>query len=936
MLNWNEIRAQAVAFAREWAGQTSEVGEYQSFWNEFFEVYGIRRRTVARYQEKVNLIGERHRGFIDLFWPGTLIVEHKSGGKNLDSAYQQAGSYFDALPEVDRPRYIVVTDYARIRFYDLEADGGVFQEEFELKEFPKKIKLFSFIPGFRVRTYREENPISVKAVQAIGKLYEAIRITNYPREAIDKLLTRLVFCFFADDTGIFNSDFFRNYLEERTKEDGSDIGAHLSLIFQILNTPPAQRQTNFDEDLASLEYVNGGLFAAPLPALFGTRGIRDAIIAAVQFDWSVISPAIFGSMFQSVMDDRARHDLGAHYTSEKNILKVLSGLFLDDLERELRTVGNNTTKLNTLWEKLAKITLLDPACGCGNFLVIAYRELRRIELEIIKRLHKDRTARVDAGQGVLLMEIDLSKLSKLSVERMFGIELESFPSQIAQLSLWLTDHMTNVQLGDYFGEPLRKLPLIEQPHIMQGNALKIDWRLLVSEEKLTYIVGNPPFIGSKVMADEQRAEIVSLFGDKSGGGVLDYVSGWYLKAAQYIQGTAISCAFVSTNSITQGEQVGILWHEMMGRYRVHINFAHRTFKWTNEAPGKAAVYCVVIGFGCQPGETLKIYEYEDIRGEPHEIIASHINPYLVDAPDVFLERRRAPLGIIPEIGIGNKPIDGGMYLFSAAEKLKFLHLEPRAEKFFKRWIGSEEFLNGIERWCLWVGDARPDEIRSLPEVMRRINAVRQYRALSKSEPTRRLAEKPTHFHVENIPDGDYLVIPKVSSERRQYIPIGFMGKDTLAGDAVFIVSGAGLYHFGVLESRMHMAWMRTVAGRLKSDYRYSKDIVYNSFPWPENPLMDKKEAVENAAQAVLDARAKFTSSTLADLYDPNTMPKELLDAHHNLDRAVDACYGKRDFKTEPERLEFLFGLYKAYLGKEEHPGSKSKPTKRPSPRRTIS
>ena len=921
-VNWRDIQDKAVVFAHEWKDAKDEDKWAKAFWVRFFDVFGVRERSLGIFEERVKLLSGSD-GKIDFFAPNRFLVEHKSKGKDLDSAFLQAANYMDALSEDEKPRYIIVSDFERFRIFDLEAPKQEREIEFALADLPPHVQKFAFLTDEKVQEYKEEDPINVRAVRAIGKLYEALKISHYvsqdDADVISKLLTRLVFCFFADDTGIFNRNDLRRYLEDNTKADGSDIGAHLGQIFYVLNTPEDGRQDTMQGALKALPYVNGGLFKEPLPAVFGSRDIRDTLMKCVEFNWSRISPAIFGSMFQSVLNEKERHDLGAHYTSEENILKVINGLFLDEIKDELEAAKTNHEKLNALWEKIAAITILDPACGCGNFLVIAYRELRRIELEIIKKLYKDSVKKVDEGHITLPMEVDIKKLSKLSVERMYGIEIEAFPAEIAKLSLWLMDHIMNVELGTYFGKPFRKLPLTEQPHIAQGNALSMDWEQVVPKNKLTYILGNPPFIGSKIMSDEQRAEIAELFG--KGGGVLDYVSGWYLKAAQYIQGTNISVAFVSTNSITQGEQVGILWKEMIEKYGVHINFAHRTFKWNNEAPGKAAVYCVIVGFAQFEVKQPKLYSYEDIRKAAHESFVKQIDAYLVDAPNVFIESRSKPISDVPEIGIGNKPIDGGMYLFTTEEKVEFLRKEPKAEKFFRRWIGSDEFLNGWERWCLWLGDARPEELHEMPEVMRRIEAVRQSRLMSKSAPTRKLADTPTRFHVENIPTDNYLVIPEVSSERRRYIPIGFEKPDTLASNLLKVMPHATLYHFGVLESAMHMNWMRAVCGRLESRYRYSKDIVYNNFPWPENPSEDKKREVEEAAQAVLDARAAHPAATLADLYDPNTMPADLLKAHHRLDRAVDACYdppsrkasegqGKKGFKSEPERLEFLFERYK--------------------------
>ena len=915
MLSWNEIRDRAVNFSREWAGETRETGEYQSFWNDFFEVFGIRRRSVALYQNKVGLLAGR-RGYIDLFWPGTLLVEHKSAGEDLDAAFTQASDYFDGLKEEQRPRFVIVTDYRRIRFYDFEGEDGIEKHEFSLSEFSKHIRLFAFIAGYEIRTYKDEDPVNAKAVRAIAKLYDELAGSNYPPEAIPNLLTRMVFCFFADDTGIFNRDTFKTYLEYMTKDDGSDIGAHLSIIFQILDTPPEKRQSTIDEDLRGLPYVDGGLFSGYLPAIFGKKDIRRTLIACTEFDWSRVSPAIFGSMFQSVMSDESRHDVGAHYTSEKNILKVISGLFLDDLQKELKDAGNNHAKLNALWEKIARLTLLDPACGCGNFLVIAYRELRKLEFEIIKRLHRKGVERIEAHQVLLPGDFDVMRASKLSIERMYGIEILPFPAEIARLSLWLTDHMANMELGDFFGKPFAKLPLTEQPHIIQGNALRLDWEEIVPKEKLTFILGNPPFIGSRVMDKEQKEDVHNVFGKLREVGFLDYVTAWYMKAARYIQETKIKCAFVSTNSISQGEQVGILW-EALKPFNIRIHFAHRTFKWSNEAPGKAAVYCVIIGFANFLPDKPRIYEYEDIRGEPHEIEVTGINPYLIAGPSaVIIRNRQKPICKVPEMSFGNMPRDGGILILDEEELKILLQRNPQAEKFLRLYVGAWEFLHGEKRWCLWLGDAKPYEGAKMSEGGRRPLAGGGVRFIRKAVSTRKMAETPGLFAQRTQPKTDYILVPRVSSENRRYVPMGFFSPDVIVSDSCLSIPGAALYHFGVLESEMHMTWMRAVCGRLESRYRYSKDLVYNNFPWPEQITDAQKKSVEKAAEEVLDIRKKFSNATLADLYDPETTPKILLDAHHALDRAVDACYGKRAFKSEAGRMEFLFGMYQDIIRKQ--------------------
>ena len=913
MVNWRDIQDKAVAFAHEWQDVKDEDKWAKAFWVRFFDIFGIRERTLGIFEERVKLLSGGS-GKIDFFAPNRFIIEHKTRGKDLDSAFLQAADYMDALSEDEKPRYIVVSDFARFRIYDLEAPRNTRESEFSLSELSNNIQSFPFLTDEEVREYKEEDPINVRAVRAIGKLYDALKESNYDPTPLPQLLTHLVFCFFADDTDIFDPNSLRRYLEENTKPDGPDIGAHLGLIFDVLNTPEGKRQSTMPDALKALPYVNGGMFAKPLPAVFGTRAIRDTLMKCMEFNWSRISPAIFGSMFQSVMDEKQRHDLGAHYTSETNILKVINGLFLEDLKSELKA-ATNQEKLNALWNKISAITLLDPACGCGNFLVIAYRELRHIELEIIKRVHKRGTAKVDAGHAVLPMNIDVSKISRLSIERMYGIEIEAFPAEVARLSLWLMDHMMNIELGTYFGKPFKKIPITEQPHIIQGNALRTDWETVVPKNKLTHILGNPPFLGSRVMDKEQKEEMHDVFGELREVGFLDYVTAWYMKAAKLIHGTRIQCAFVSTNSISQGEQAGILW-EALKAYDISIHFAHRTFRWSNEATGKAAVYCVVIGFASFPTKKPRLYDYKDIKGESHEIPATEINPYLIAASaDVIIRSRQKPLCDVPDMSFGNMPRDNGMLLLNQAEKNALLSKEPDAEKFVRPFMSAQEFLHGENRYCLWLVDAKPEELQAMPEVMRRIEAVKTFRSISVAESTRKMAATPYLFAQRTQPSKDYVLVPRHSSENRMYVPMGFFSKDSIVADSCMAVGAATLYHFGVLESEMHMAWMRAVCGRLESRYRYSKDIVYNNFSWPEKPTVEQERGVEKAAQAVLDVRKKYPTATLADLYDPNTMPVDLLKAHHTLDRAVDACYGKQKFTSEPERLEFLFERYKELASK---------------------
>jgi hypothetical protein len=923
-LGLHEIRARAAGFAQEWADATEERAEAQSFWNEFFEVFGVKRRRVAVFERAVERLGKDAKGRIDVFWPGQLIAEHKSGGRNLDDAFKQAMDYLlsASIKEEEQPRYVIVSDFQKMRLYDLDVNANDFLE-FPLNDLPKHVKKLGFIAGRHEVVFKDEDPINVKAANKVGQLHKALADSGFNGHPLEVLLVRLVFCFFADDTRIFENDTFRLYLTSHTREDGTDVGAHLNLLFQVLNSPKKKRQSNLDDDLKELPCIDGHLFEEKIDVPIFTSEMRTLLLDCASFDWSLVSPAIFGSMFQSVMDEKVRHDLGAHYTSEKNILKVIGPLFLDDLRTELDEAGRNKRKLETLHDKLGKLKFLDPACGCGNFLVVTYRELRRMEIELLKRLY----VREDdnATQSTML---NMGVLSRIDVDCMYGIEIEEFPARIAELALWLTDHQMNTELGDVFGVYYARLPLSKRPNIHQDNALKLDWGSVVPKEQLSYIFGNPPFIGSKIMSDEQRVELATISEGVNNAGVLDYVTGWYLKAAKYIHVTNIEVAFVSTNSITQGEQVAILWNELLGRYGVSIKFAHRTFKWTNEARGKAAVFCVIIGFSFVNKTPKTIFEYDDVRSEPHRIVAKNINPYLVDAANVLIASRSKPICDVPLIKFGNQPIDGGFLTkFSTAEKEQFITEEPGAVKYFLRFVGSEEFINGIERWCLWLQDADPSELRKMPRLTRQIEEVKRFRLLSKRADTRKLADTPTLFAFISHPKSSYIIIPSVSSESRLYVPMGFMPPSIIASNLCLIVPDATLYHFGILESEMHMAWMRTVCGRLKSDYRYSNSIVYNNFPWPQEVTDKDKENVEKASQHILDVRNEFPTSTLADLYDPNTMPPKLLKAHQELDKAVDKCYGKKGFATEAERLEFLFGMYKELSEKQmimEHLGEGKK------------
>lgn len=907
-LSWNEIKGRALKFSHEWAEETSEDAEAKSFWNDFFEVFGIKRRRIATFEEPVRKSDGRG-GYIDLLWRGILLVEHKSRGKNLDSAFQQAKDYFPGLKDQDLPHYVVVSDFARFRLFDL--DDGTHQE-FPLEELHKNVKLFGFIAGYpKAGAVKPEDPVNRQAAERMGKLHDKLKHIGYTGHTLEVYLVRLLFCLFAEDTGIFERRQLQDLIEQRTAEDGSDLALWLANLFQTLNIPEGVRLKNLDEQLAAFPYVNGKLFAENLALASFDTEMRELFIECCALDWSKISPAIFGALFQSVMDKKLRRNLGAHYTSESNILKVIEPLFIDDLRAVFSRVKRSSAQLMEFHKRLAALKFFDPACGCGNFLVIAYRELRLLELEVLRILYKKHES------GFL----DVSNIVWVDVDQFYGIEIEEFPAQIAQVALWLTDHQMNMRVSEEFGQYFRRLPLKKSPNIVCASALTQDWRAVAPN--VDYLFGNPPFIGSKMLNEVQRSEMKAIFTGVKGAGVLDYVAAWYLKAMNYMDGRqSAKTAFVSTSSITQGEQVGILWSELL-RHGAKIHFAHRTFSWSNEASGVAAVHCVIIGFALHDAEKKMLYDYEHTKGEPHALTVRNINPYLVDSLDLLLENRSKALCDVPKIGIGNKPIDGGYYLFTDTERTAFLANEPQAAPYFRRWLGADEFLKGYQRWCLWLGNCPPDKLRTMPHVMKRMEAVRLFRLgrgpnsrgkkaeKAPPESTKLLAGTPTRFHVENMPADIFLLVPKVSSESRAYIPIAFMQPDTLVSDLAFIIPNASLYHFGLLASNMHMAWVRQVCGRLESRYRYSAGIVYNNFPWPQAVKDKQKTAIETAAQGILDARHKFPDASLADLYGPLAMPPELVKAHQSLNKAVDKAYG-RTFSSDAERVAFLFDLYQYY------------------------
>jgi len=933
-LSLNEIKDRALAFSREWEGERAERAEAQTFWNEFFNIFGVSRRRLASFEEPVRRARTRYEakgnkgGFIDLFWRGMLIAEHKSRGRDLDSAYKQALEYFDGLAERDLPRYVIVSDFARIRLYDLDTNESA---EFALKDLYRNIKLFGFIAGYTTQQITAQDPVNIKAAERMGRLHDRLRSAGYEGHNLEVMLVRLLFCLFAEDTTLFEPrGSFRDFIENNTLEDGSDLGPQLTLLFQVLNTSDAKRQKNLDEALSAFPYVNGRLFEETLPIPSCDSAMRSLLLDCCALDWGRISPAIFGALFQCVMDEEGsarRRNLGAHYTSEENILKLIKPLFLDGLWAEFEASRRSRNKLFELLKKIAGLKFFDPACGCGNFLVIAYRELRRLELEIL------RAAR-ETGQ----LHLDIFQLVQVNVNQFYGIEIEEFPAQIAQVALWLTDHQMNMLVSEEFGAYYRRLPLINSPSIQCANALHIDWNDVISAEQVDYIFGNPPFVGKKEQSYEQKADMECVFAGLKGAGVLDYVSAWYLKAVKYVRGDEkisalldattggqrpprerVKMAFVSTNSITQGEQVGVLWSELL-RLGVKIHFAHRTFQWNNEARGKAAVHCVIIGFALHDSPDKIIFDYEQINGPAHAIHAQKINPYLVEASDVVLPSRRHPVCNVPDMMEGSALIDEGHFILSQEERDALIKEYPLSTAWIRPFVWGDGFINNGKRYCLWLENADVTELRNVKPVMERIEAVKKFRLSSNRAATKVLAQTPTLFGEVRQPGRKYIFLPKTSSERRSYIPIGFLPSIAVLNNTSLAIDGGNLFHFGVLSTAMHMAWVRSVAGRLKSDYRYSAQIVYNNFPWPDALTEKQRAAIEEAAQAVLDARAAHPEASLADLYDPIAMPPDLRRAHQALDRAVDAAYGKKGFSTDAERVAFLFELYHKYTSLLPAPG----------------
>ena len=887
-------------FAAYWKDKGYEKGESQPFWLSLLrDVYGVEHpEQFIQFEEQVHL---DHTSFIDGTIPAThVLIEQKGLGKDLNkpikqsdgallNPFEQAKRYILELPVSQHPRWVVTCNFSTFYVYDMERPRGE-PEIIELANLEKEYYRLQFLVDAGNEHLKREMEVSIAAGEIVGLLYDAFYKqyanpeSEHSLKSLNKLCVRLVFCLYAEDAGIFgHHGMFHDYLKGF---DTRGLRKGLVDLFRVLDTKLQDRDPYLKDDnpeLAAFPYVNGGLFSdenIEIPPF--TDEIRNLLLekASENFNWSEISPTIFGAVFESTLNPETRRSGGMHYTSIENIHKVIDPLFLDELKAELDEICANpvertrTAKLRVFQRKLASLTFLDPACGSGNFLTETYLSLRRLENKILVKLSHGQVTMYSASESPI----------QVSISQFYGIEINDFAVTVAKTALWIAESQMMKETEKILLVPLEFLPLKTNAFIVEGNALRVDWESVVPKSKLNYIMGNPPFVGARLMGKEQKADVNTIFPEWKNAGNLDYVCCWYKKAADIMQGTSVRSALVSTNSVSQGESVANLWKPLFDA-GVHIDFAYRTFRWDSEAKIKAHVHCVIIGFSVAASSTPK----KLFDGDRYQV-ANNINGYLLDGENVFVESRSKPICNVPEIGIGNKPIDGGFYLFEKEEMEDFIKREPASKKYFRPWYGSREFINQKPRYCLWLGECTPAELKAMPHCMERVKAVREYRLASPSPGTVKLADKPTRFHVENMPSGRYIVIPQVSSERRRYIPMGYMDNSVLCSDKVRILPNGNLYEFGILESNVHMDWVRATCCRLKSDYSYTVNDVYNNFIWPA-PTEQQKAKIEQTAQAILDARALYPDSSLADLYDDLTMPPELRKAHQANDRAVMDAYG---------------------------------------------
>ena len=904
VLSQVEMRTRADDFIEKFKDATDEKSDAQNFWRGFFNIFGLDVVDVAVFEQAVKKF-DGAQGFIDCFWKGKLIIEHKSRGKNLTKAFNQALGYLDTLSSEEKPRWVIVSDFEKIRLIDLFTDTN---KQIYLSELKDNLQMFKFIYEDEKNKHEIQEELDIEASELMGELYDYLKEDGYDERHLELFLVRLLFCVYAQSTGIFKPYQFTDYI--CNEKDVMNVGPKIQLLFRILDQPNEKRQKSKDYDeLKAFPYVNGKLFETPIvPPLFNKQ-MYNILKNICNFDWSKISPAIFGSLFQSIIDPELRRELGAHYTSESNILKVVNSLFMNDLWEEFYNAKGVSWKLEQLWDKIGKLEFLDPACGCGNFLIVAYKELRLLEFEILDiLLNLDRTQ----------IRFDTKSLSKIKLEHFHGIEIEEFPSMIAKLSMWLVQHQLDLKY-ETLNIHEDNLPLKSSADIHNENALRIDWGNLVVPSDNLFILGNPPFSGKKDQTASQKEDMKIVFKGFKKVGVLDYVTAWYKKTLDYTEGTKIKTGFVSTSSIIQGEQVSALWKQLKEKYEFDINFAHQPFKWTNEARNNATVTVVIIGFSSVENENKILFKYSESKKQqgmdivPEAFKVDHINHYLIDYDDIFIDTRSTPICDVPKIQLGNMANDkGGLIIKTKEEKKELISKYPILEKYIKPFWGGEEFINGKHRYCLWLADDESAilDIGKFDEISERFEIVKNHRKNSSRDKTRELADYFMLFGEIRQPSDDYIFIPLNTSSSRKYIPIGIVNKDIIISNLASSVESSDLTLFGILHSKMHMTWIDFVAGRLGDQYRYSNNIVYNNFPFPK--LTDKdKENIAEKAENILKIREKFSNRSLFDLYSKR-MPANLKTAHKDLDNAVDKAYRSEKFEDEDDRMKFLFNLYLEY------------------------
>ena len=900
-LSRNEMRARAVTFAARWKDETSERGQSQSFWTEFLDIYGVDRKRVAAFEQLAKRTSTGNYGFIDLYWPGVLIAEQKSAGKDLEEAEQQALDYLTEIKQSDFPGLVITSDFARIRILDLEAKDPK-PVEIKTADLGKEYERFLFIAGYAKQTFEQEIEANVEASELMGQLYDAAEAAGYKDHEANVLLTRLLFLMFGDDTAMWARGLFYSFVHDRTSDDASDLGAQLAMLFQVLNTPETERPKNLDQTLVDCPYVNGGLFSENLRIAAFTPEMRHALIKAMRFGWGGISPAVFGSLFQSVKSKELRRELGEHYTPEKTIMKLIGPLILDELKERLAAAKGSPQKLRNLRKDLGTYTFLDPACGCGNFLIVTYREMRRLELEILKQL---RDLKEDSQ-----LSLDPTLGLQVSVDQFAGIEIEEWPAKVAETAMFLVDHQMNLELAEEFGLTPDRLPIKDMLNVHVGNALRTDWRSVCEIGDKTLILGNPPFLGMSNLSDEQQQDNRIVFEKVEAGdlrsGRLDYVACWWALACINLQGTTGKAAFVSTNSLTQGEQARSMG-PLFDRLGYAIEFAHQTFKWSSDAPNAAAVHVVIIGINTKPRVQKRRLFATLENGDVVEQHAENINIYLADSPVAAIAKHSAPIVPGPKLTEGNRPQDGGG-LIVEPEDLAEVQGDPIAAKYLRKLIAAHSMLHDEARHCLWMVGAEPADLRASRILQERLETVRRTRAESPTEAARAKAATPYLFLAMRQPKSRWLAVPRVSSDNRPVVPMAFFGDQDIPHDTIMAIDGADDFLFGLLQSRPFTVWAKRVSGRLKSDVRLSPDLSYNSFPAPE-PTLELRSQITAAAQEVLRARDAHPGSSLADLYDPLAMPVDLVKAHATLDKAVLASLGLAPSVSDGEVLGALFKRY---------------------------